>query len=121
MLFGEAIHTYDEAIAIQPNELTYFTHRRMAWVEQGTLDEAVCFCRDILKWKDRINASHQDGALLDEKVAFVCLCTDFAAVTIALRPALVTHRNDQVKHAIIAHIRLMDLMYARFRAPRQSR
>ena len=90
----------------------------MAWVGQGTLDEVVCLCRDILKWKERISASHQGGAL-DEKVAFVCLCTDFAAVTIALRLALVTHRNDQVKHAIIAHLRLMDHMCTRFRAPTQ--
>ena len=120
MLRGEAVHTYDRAIAILPNEFTYFTHKRMAWVEQGTLDEAVCFCRDILKWKDGIIATHQGGAL-DEKDAFVCLCTKFAAVTIALRPALATHRNDQVIHAINTHIRIMDLMSARFRAPRQFR
>ena len=45
MLRGEAVHAYDRAIAIQPLGFTYFIHRRMAWVEQGTLDEAVCFCR----------------------------------------------------------------------------
>jgi stress-induced-phosphoprotein 1 len=70
--FSEAVAAYDEAISAFPYELTFFTNKAAALLEDGKFDEALKVLTEALSRKSEISAISKEGASF-EKVAKVYL------------------------------------------------
>merc|ERR1719393_233771 len=70
--FDEAIGFYDQAIAKQPNDMTYYFNKCAAWIEMGEdyYMKVLETCQDLLKRRYEINSANPGGASF-EKVAKV--------------------------------------------------
>mmetsp|Transcript_2569 Transcript_2569/g.3980 ORF Transcript_2569/g.3980 Transcript_2569/m.3980 type:complete len:618 (+) Transcript_2569:99-1952(+) len=70
--FDEAISLYEQAIAKQPNDMTYYFNKCAAWIEMGDehYQKVLDTCQDLLNRRYEMNSANPGGASF-EKVAKV--------------------------------------------------
>jgi len=68
--FAEAIVEYDQAIAAQPNDITYYNNKCAVWIEMGEYDKVLEACKDLVLRRYEINSANPGGGSF-EKVAKV--------------------------------------------------
>jgi len=70
--FEEALGFYDKAIALEPNDLTYYNNKNAVYIEMGAdhWEKVLENCKDLLERRYEINSANSGGASF-EKVAKV--------------------------------------------------
>ena len=60
--FEDALEAYDSAIAINPNEATYYNNKAAVLIEMGRLDECESILKSTLERRYEMNSSFPNGA-----------------------------------------------------------
>lgn len=67
--FSEAIAAYDEAIAIDPTNITFLNNKAAVCIEMGDPDKAIEICKDALELAKVHRASFEDKAKVFHRIA----------------------------------------------------
>lgn len=75
--FQEALEMYDKAIALEPNDLTYYNNKNAVWIEMGKDDETYYDkvlenCKDLITRRYEINTANPGGASFEKAAKVFC-------------------------------------------------
>ena len=70
--FAEAIAAYDEAIKAFPNELTYYSNKAAALLEDGQTDRCIATLKEALDRKAEIYSINKEGASYEKVSKAYC-------------------------------------------------
>jgi stress-induced-phosphoprotein 1 len=105
--FNEAIVAYNEAIAANPNDLTYFNNKAAALLEQGSTEECIKCLSEALDRKQEIFSANKDGATYEKLSKAYCRLASahlrlnqFDQAIFAYQKAL-TENNDKATRVLL--------------------
>ena len=105
--FEEAVSAYDEAIRAFPNDLTYYSNKAAALLEDGKLEACVTVLKEALDRKSEIFAAYKEGATYEKLSKAYCRLASahlrleqFDAAIVAYQKAL-TENNDKTTRNLL--------------------